>query len=84
MSDIYMGKLRLQLSKLADRYSDLLDELEAIKESTELICDDMSDVVEGLYENLMLLDDPFIDSISPGTEERYPFPVKTYAAESGA
>ena len=30
MKDIYMGKLRLQLEKLADRYSDLLDELEAV------------------------------------------------------
>ncbi len=83
MKDIYMGKLRLQLEKLADRYSDLLDELEAVKESTELICDDMSDVVTDLYENLMLLDDPFIASLMPTTEEPCCSPVKIYAAESG-
>lgn len=84
MSNMYMGKLHLQLGELADKYSDLLDELEAVKESTELICDDMSDVVEELYESLRLLNDPFIGSVSPATEELYPFPVKTHVAESEA
>ncbi len=83
MNNTYMGKLRRQLGELADRYSDLLDELEDLKESTEMICDDMSDVVEDLYERLMLLDDPFIDSIMPATEETLCFPIKVYAAESG-
>ena len=83
MSVIFRNKLRLQLGELVDRYSDLLDELEAVKESTELIYDDMSDVVEELYENLMLFDDPFIESIMPATEELYHFPVKAYAEESG-
>ncbi len=84
MSRVYMDKLHLQLSMLAGRYSDLLDELEAVKESTQLICDDMSDVVESLYENLALLDDPFTASIKPAAEELYPFPDRTSAVENEA
>ena len=81
MNDI---KLRRQLGELADRYSDLLDELEALKESSELICDELSDVVEDLYENLMLLDDPFTDSVKPAAAEPCPFPARPYAAEREA
>ena len=77
-------QLRRQLGALADRYSDLLDELEAVRGSTELVCDELSDMVENLYENLMLLDDPFIDSVKPAAAETCPFPARPYAAEREA
>ena len=81
MSTTYASELRSQLSKLADKYSDLLDELVAVKESTESICDDMSDVVENLYEKLMLFEDPFVTCMGTSPDNPWYHTGETHTDE---
>lgn len=56
MNDTHAGGLVRRLSGLADRYSDILDGLEALSGDTEQIRAVISDELECLYEQLVLLD----------------------------
>ena len=58
-------RARSQLAALADCYQVLLDDLEDLRQSTEMIYEELSPVLEDLLDSLSLLDDSSSFSFAP-------------------